>query len=253
MRIINLVVIGKLIAIFTIFVHGLQHKFVSSQVLELFLIIAPQFAMCLTMALLFSSFSKNETTGKGMPLNALQGLIGNIFPIVYALCMIVVLTVMPSGTAEEADSFGQMKTIVGSIEIILGFYTGFLTWWLLQRVHSELPHQKWLLANLSQFQQQVKVHYPHELINFDTKELKQLLSKGKVKEVIEILSNVISNKGEMRDLLNQLINLSSQYHIYNEQRRLSLIKDDTVANQVIHGLLQIIDDMQVPHSNDQSH
>ena len=243
MRIINYVVIGKLITIFTIFVHRLQHKFVSSQVIELFLIIAPQFVMCLTMALLFSSISKNEISKNIMPINAIQGLIGNLFPVIYTICMIVVLTIMPAGTADEINSFGQIKIIVGIIEIVMGFYTGFLAWWLLQRVHTELPHQKWLLANLAQFQQQIKVHHAHELNNFDSKELKQLLSKGKVKEVIEIPTNIISDKVEMCDLLNQLINLSSQYHIYNEQRRLNLIKDDTVANQVIHGLLQIIDDM----------
>jgi len=231
---------SKLAVIIVLALHYLQHKFLPYQAKELLLIILPLFIVYLTV-----SFASNRNIPEGVKLSMEKPIIllCKWIPIAFAIYMILVMTFLQSGTSGDGAPFRQMKDMIGGAEVIFGFYIGFIFQILTKNNFNTITDQDHLLLTLKQLQTQLKGTKESIIPDIDKATLKQQLGKGKIQEVITTLTDSISTNTEATGLLNQVIQLSGQYHKYNEQKRLNLIDSDVLINQVTHNLLQVIDEL----------
>lgn len=235
---------SKLAVILTIFFHLLQSKFIFEQVRELLFIVVPLFAVYLVAASSYLSHSGTELQ-RDQNDKSVSGpilFLGRWVPILFAIYMIIVLTAPSSGTAEKSTGFQQMKEMVGWAEVIFGFFLGYVFTSLFQWGNTSPSQTEALSATLEKIQQMLA--HPSRATtvqSIDAKQLKALIVSGQISAAIESLVGELESKEDSGELLNQVLNLHAQFHLYTQQRRVNLVGDDTILNRVRQGLLEIID------------
>lgn len=219
-------------------------KFKFHQVKDLLFIILPLFTVYLTIIMKFITVLDSVPAQLEYHVSGPIIFIGRLFPFIFAIYMILVIVFHPAGTSSsENNSFMQMKELIGWGEATFGFYIGYIVQAVFQKIPQSNNQSEELISTLKQIQKRIRPIKNISDTSNDLTELKSLIGQGDIQEAFDKLKNYIFQNDSSNKVLNQVINLSSQYYRYAEQKRLNLVNDDTIANKVTKGLLEIIDEL----------
>lgn len=227
-----------------IFFHLLQNKFIFEQVKELMFLILPVFAVDFAAAIKNATANGESGISRAgdKQVDRLTIILGKWVPIIFAGYLILVLTFQSAGTTAGNQGFGQMKELIGWAEVIYAFYTGFM---LLSLFSASVSTDEEIKATLEKIQQALQS--PVRPVSFNgarVDQIKSLIAKGQVQAAIDQLISELEAGNDNNHLTNQVLNLSAQFHLYTQRKRVNITKDDTVFNQVSLGLLEIVDEMR---------
>ena len=247
-HVIYIIFFSKMSVLLVLFFHRLQSKFLYTQVKDLLFIILPLFTVYLSilMKFLLDAEKSPELTAEVKMVSGPVVFIGKLLPTLFALYMILVLTLQPAGSP---DSFVQMKEMIGLGEVIFGVYIGYIIQATIQKAVAPERQEKRIVATLRLLRVIAKSTFtengPQNQVDIPKSKLKDLLAKGKIEQTLDLLIKHLQelNGSDNEILLNQVIILSGQFHQYRREAQLNLTDDITIPSRVTYALLDFIDEI----------